>query len=134
MKKNGFTILEAILAIFILTVAVFGSFSLIHQTLTGVSLNQSKLIAYYLAQEGVEIVKNIRDTNWLRERTWNEGMSSSEEIVSFLDGTTSKFKRKIIISQAPAGYLTVKVIIEWSERGSSQNIEVVNHLYNWHGN
>lgn len=132
MKKNAFTILEVILAIFILTVAVFASFSLIQQTVVGVSLNQSKLIAYYLSQEGVEIVRNIRDTNWLNNRTWNQGISSSEEIVGFLDGTQSRFKRKIVVAETIDGYLEVKVIVEWSERGREHNTEVINHLYNWY--
>jgi len=130
MKKNGFTILEVILAIFILTVAVFASFSLIQQTVVGVSLNQSKLIAYYLAQEGVENIRNIRDTNWLQGKDWLEGIpSSQDEIVFFLDGTQSKFKRKILVTEA---CLEVKVIVEWSERGREHSVEVINHLYDWY--
>ena len=66
--NKGFTILEVIVAIFVLTVAVGGSFVLIQQTLVAASLNQSKLTAHYLAQEGIEIVRNIRDTNWLEQR------------------------------------------------------------------
>lgn len=65
MKKNAFTLLEVILAIFILTVGVTGSFALIQSTLVSVSLNKSKLIAYYLAQEGVETTRNTRDSNFL---------------------------------------------------------------------
>jgi len=67
--KRGFTILEVIVAIFVLTVAVGGSFVLIQQTLIAASLAQSKLAAHYLAQEGIEIVRNIRDTNWLKQRS-----------------------------------------------------------------
>jgi len=127
-NNKSFTILEVILAIFILTVAVFASFSLIQQTVVGVSLNQSKLIAYYLSQEGVENIRNIRDTNWLQGKDWLEGIpSSQEEIVTF----QSKFKRKILVTESIDGYLEVKVIVEWSERGREHNTEVINHLYNW---
>ena len=135
MKKNAFTILEVILAIFILTVAVFASFSLIQQTVIGISLNQSKLIAYYLSQEGIENVRNIRDANWLNNRTWNESISSSPEgIVSFLDGTASKFKRKVDVAEIAddPSYLEVKVTVGWSERGRDHNVEVINRLYNWY--
>ncbi|MDP2967308.1 MAG: hypothetical protein Q8N87_02775 [bacterium] len=131
-NNKSFTILEVILAIFILTVAVFASFSLIQQTVVGVSLNQSKLIAYYLGQEGVENIRNIRDTNWLQGKDWLEGIPSSpEEIVFFLDGTQSKFKRKILVTESIDDYLEVKVIVEWSERGMEHNTEVINHLYKW---
>ena len=132
-NNKSFTILEVILAIFILTVAVFASFSLIQQTVVGVSLNQSKLIAHYLSQEGVENIRNIRDTNWLQGKDWLEGIPSNppEEIVTFLDGTQSKFKRKIVVTESIDGYLEVKVIVEWSERGREHSVEVINHLYNW---
>ena len=80
MCKNGFTIIEVMMAIFVLTVAVGGSYALIQQTLISASLNQQKLIAYYIAQEGIEIVRNIRDSNWLEQReinppVWDAGIS-----------------------------------------------------------
>lgn len=123
-NNKSFTILEVILAIFILTVAVFASFSLIQQTVVGVSLNQSKLIAYYLAQEGVENIRNIRDTNWLNDRAWDQGIFSKVE-------TIDKFTRETIISQLETNVLEVKVIIEWNERGREHNTGVINHLYKW---
>jgi len=71
---KGFTLLEVILAITILTIAVGGSFALISQTIAAVSVIQSKLIASYLVQEGMEIVKNIRDTNWLKNQPWDQNL------------------------------------------------------------
>jgi len=79
--KNGagFTLLEILIAIFILAVVTTGSFILIRQSVASVSQAQSKLIAAYLAQEGIEIVKNIRDTNWLTPGNtrddWDEGIN-----------------------------------------------------------
>ncbi len=80
--KKGFTLLEVIVAIFILTVGVGGSFALIQQTLFTATMAQSRIIAAYLAQEGIEIIRNIRDNNWLEQREspplplWNEGLNS----------------------------------------------------------
>ena len=128
--KKGFTILEIILAIFILTTAIFGSFALIQQTVAGASLNQSKLIAYYLAQEGIENVKNIRDTNWLQgEDDWAAGMPTEIETIGNL---TKNFTRETDISSgAGSDFLDVKITIEWSERGKEHSIETVSRLYNW---
>jgi len=78
MKKNSFTLLEVILAITVLTLAVGGSFVLISQTIASISVVQSKLIASYLAQEGIEIVKNIRDTNWLKFPLWDQGLEGGD--------------------------------------------------------
>jgi len=80
MKNKGFTLLEVMLAITVLTVAVAGSFALIQQTLIAASLNKSKITAYYLAQEGIELARNIRDSNWLEQRdpfveiSWREDL------------------------------------------------------------
>jgi prepilin-type N-terminal cleavage/methylation domain-containing protein len=69
MNSKGFSLIEVITAIFILTVGVGGAFSLIYQTLSTVYAVRSQLTASFLAQEGVEIVKNLRDSAWLESRT-----------------------------------------------------------------
>lgn len=75
MRNDGFTILEVTLAVFLVAVGVLGSYALIQQTLYAAEFSQDKLIASYLAQEGIEIVKNIRDTNWLKGQDWDAGLS-----------------------------------------------------------
>ncbi len=80
---KGFTVLEVILAITILTTAVAGAFILIIQVISASATIQSKLIVSELAQEGIEIVKNIRDTNWLRqadnpEIPWYNGLDQGD--------------------------------------------------------
>lgn len=77
-NSKSFTLLEVILAITVLTLAVGGSFVLISQTITSVSVVQSKLTASYLAQEGIEIIKNIRDTNWLKIQPWDQGLDGGD--------------------------------------------------------
>lgn len=66
--KNGFTFLEVISAIFIIVVGVGGAVTLTNQIIQFTQLASSKLVASYLALEGIEIVKNIRDTNFLEIR------------------------------------------------------------------
>lgn len=75
--KNGFTLLEAIVAIFVLIVAISGSFTLINYVISSTPVTTSKLIASYMAQEGIELIRNIRDTNWLQATgVWDKGLSS----------------------------------------------------------
>jgi len=68
-KKNnrGFTLLEAILAVFVTAVGVLGAYGLSQQILAYSSLSNSNFTAAYLAKEGIEIVRNIRDSNWVEE-------------------------------------------------------------------
>jgi len=81
-SNKGFTLLEVLVAIFIVSVGVGGVATIMPSLTAGSSLNQSRLTAAYLAQEGVEIVRNIRDTNWLEAHNsggstplWNEGFN-----------------------------------------------------------
>jgi hypothetical protein len=84
-NSKSFTLLEVILAITVLTLAVGGSFILISQTIASVSVVQSKLIASYLAQEGIEVVKNIRDTNWLKIQPWDQSLEEGDYEVDYDD-------------------------------------------------
>jgi len=69
--NKGFTIIEAIVAVTVLTVGVLGSYVFISSFFRYTDLSIDKLTAAYLSQEGVEIVKNIRDGNWIKRTTWN---------------------------------------------------------------
>lgn len=68
MGLKGFTVLEVITAIFILMVGVGASLSLMHQTLSASSVIEQRLVASYLIQEGIEIVRSLRDNAWLEQR------------------------------------------------------------------
>ena len=72
-SSAGFTIMETLVAMFILVVGIGASFSLINQTLATASMAESKLVASYLAQEGIELVKNLRNKAWLDIRSGGSG-------------------------------------------------------------
>lgn len=125
---RGFTLLEVIIASFILIIGVVGAFSLIQRASYSASIGGNQLIASYLAQEGIEITRNIRDTNFLKIHkglggSWNDGLTTVcpagceadyNDILLTLDdrfllldtngwytydsGTQTSFKRKIIIT------------------------------------
>lgn len=77
-KQKGFTIIEVIIAIFILTGAVIGVYSVFSTMGFLTSDATDRLTAIYLAQEGMEIIINLRADNWLymdqyASGTWNQG-------------------------------------------------------------
>lgn len=65
-KQAGFTVLESIVAIFILSLSISGVFSAVQQSLSQATLSKEEVKAFYLAQEAVEIIRNKRDSNQLR--------------------------------------------------------------------
>lgn len=63
--RSGFSLLELVIAIFILTVGITGALRLIVSTIQNSIDTRNGAIASGLAQEGAELVRNIRDNNML---------------------------------------------------------------------
>ena len=135
---KSFTLIEIVIAIFIITVGTVGAFTMIQRVLSFTSLTTLQLQAAYLAQEGIENIRNVRDGNWLEQRSgfetaWDEGINSGDwQQVYFLDGSPSKFQRKIGIARPEADKMTVSVQIKWSERGVTHEVVVQTELRNWY--
>lgn len=77
--KNGFTIIEVIIAILVLSIGVMGVLSAFYVIVFLSQNSVDRFIATYLAQEGIEIVRNIRDTNWLTSNEWNNFILTSDQ-------------------------------------------------------
>lgn len=156
---RGFTLVETLLALFILTTAIVAGLSVVNQGLSSTQVAKSKLIAANLTQEGIEVVRNIRDNNWLEQRTtpellWDDGLSSGDweathqsqslepyqgrflkndnnGFYNYTSGPDTKFKRKITIQKITNDQLRVISKVEWQERGKIYNLTAVGDLYNW---
>lgn len=82
LKNNrGFTIVETLVAIGILSVAILGTYTAVQGGLQKSTIAKDEIIAFYLAQEAIEYVKNIRDENSLRglggtSTHWLSGLSA----------------------------------------------------------
>jgi len=82
-SNKGFTIIELVISIFILSIAVVGIFTAFWIVTILTSDSADRLTAIYLAQEGMEITRNIRDTNWLNIKSCAE---EEECDYTWLDG------------------------------------------------
>ncbi len=67
---SGFTLVETMVAITILLIAVVGPMSAIGGSLSQISTARDQMIAVNLAQEGIEVVRQKRDSNMLAR--WEE--------------------------------------------------------------
>jgi type II secretory pathway pseudopilin PulG len=66
LKFRGETLVEVLVAIGILGVVLITSFVLVNRGIgTNVTV-KNKIIAINIAREGIEGIRNIRDTNWLK--------------------------------------------------------------------
>lgn len=62
---DGFTLIETLIAVSILTLAVSGPLYSASRSLVAAQTASSQLIANYLAQEGVEFIRRMRDDEYL---------------------------------------------------------------------
>lgn len=160
LQKKGFTLLEVLVAIFLITLGVLGAMTLVSQTIAFSQLNSSRLVAAYLAQEGMEIVRNIRDSNFIKihkgwDINWDDGLAGCSggceadyddpvlvtstdrylkidgDFYNYDSGLETPFKRKIFITPLGSDILKVRVEVSWSERGRSHKISVQEKLYKW---
>ena len=136
---------EALIAITIATVGLLGIFTLVSRSLSLNRVVADQLIATYLSEEGIEIVKNIIDSNKGNGKLWNDGLKvnaatdyspqyddkklnaaefqlgpllyDADKGYGYKDGTATAFKRKV----------TLTPII----RGGTVNEYQVNSLVEW---
>ncbi len=76
-KPNGFTLIETMVAIFVLMVAIAGPLTLASKGLQATLTAKDQETAYYLAQDAVEYVRWARDTNKLKGSTWLAGLDGT---------------------------------------------------------
>jgi len=69
-SQSGFTILETMVAVFILVLSITGPMVFASSSLRSAFLARDQITAFYLAQDIIETVKNIRDDNGINERDW----------------------------------------------------------------
>ncbi len=82
-KLSGFTLIEILVSILILSTAIVGAFAMITFNFGTASLIRNNLIASGLAQEGIEVVRNIRDSKWLEGSTFNDALPPGKYLVAY---------------------------------------------------
>ncbi len=88
-SNKGFTLLEIVVVIFVITLGLIGVLSLVLQNIQAQYVNTRTLVASQLAQEGLELVRNARDNNFLDEVWFSEGLvaqDGSDNITVYFDG------------------------------------------------
>ena len=65
LRNSGQTLIETIVAIAILTTGIIGGLALAIQSLSSSERSSNEIIATNLAREGAEVVRQVRDSNWL---------------------------------------------------------------------
>jgi len=154
----GFTLIEILVAIFLFGLAFAATTSILTTNNRSAAAIRNNFVASGLAQEGIEVVRNIRDRDWFLGNSFGASIpdgiyrvqwdsqvllalggnpnlkrDADNGIFSYDDGNDSMFKRKIDIS-TPVANVEKKIIVDvtWIERGGAvKSVSAEEHLFNW---
>jgi prepilin-type N-terminal cleavage/methylation domain-containing protein len=65
LTNKGFTLVETLVAISILSISILGTFTAVQGSLQSSTFAKDQIIATYLIQDAVEYIRNVRDENAL---------------------------------------------------------------------
>ena len=103
-RSRGFTIIETIVAIAILTIAMVAPLSLAQRGLNASVYARDQITAFYLAQEAIEYARNVRDNNNLLGRSgssdWLRGLENCIDKTCGID-TTAVGAQTVDCNMAP---------------------------------
>lgn len=155
LNDPGFTLIEALVALVILTIALGPALVLSSNISSTASVIQNNLIAANLSQEGVEVIRSLRDANWHNGSSFDSGLTdgiyriewNSNTLVSlgsnpplkisaglynYSSGTDTLFKRTVTITKINSEELRIISDVTWTERGNRiRNIKTESHLFDW---
>ena len=101
---RGFTLIEVLVGTAILGATLLGPVTLLTTSFMKNEASADKLTALYLADEGIELIRRIRDNNILAETNWREGLSDGEYEFDYNDPTLD-----IISDFSPPLYIGIKI-------------------------
>lgn len=90
-RNHAFTLVETLVALSVFSIAVLGVAANFSTSIKDTNISKKKIVATYLAQEGIEYMRNLRDTKMLYAGpsvdAWNEFLST----IAFCDESISAY-------------------------------------------
>ncbi|NVP17094.1 hypothetical protein HUU51_00030 [Candidatus Gracilibacteria bacterium] len=126
INRSAFSIVEILVGMLIFTMGVVSVYSVIIKTLNLNDYNKNYIIASFLAREQIELVRNIRDSNYKKVQVYNQlNPSTSNHTSVFEVGKYYKIENDISYSNG----FSVKIneITDFGEGVSELNGKMLNY-------
>ena len=147
------------IAMSVMSIGFLAVFAVLSQTLGMNKITANQYAAAYLAAEGIEIVKNISDSNVVRGDVWNVGLAKGRFGIQYngeslnpdwanqplnfnpdtgiysydVGGTPTNFVRTITINNINPNEIRVNSEVRWRDRGGVElSINLEDRLFDWH--
>lgn len=158
MSKKAFTLIETVLAVTFVTLVMTAISALVLLTLNVNQRNAHELQALAYAQEGLEVMRYFRDSNWLQNYSWNGGSQLWGGDFDLIPGETStvtiqeencpvcwsfggdgivtnakgfEFLREIELSATEEGLIEINSRVTWQDKGIDREVELSTFLSDW---
>lgn len=118
-RTRGFTIIEIIIASVVFVVGFLGAIYLIETSQKSAERSRSEIILANLSRERIELIKNLRDSNWLTSQSWTGSTQPWMSSTSTLNGLSAS--GTYTIEMLSDGSLAVKEIASLDTLEAVQN-------------
>ncbi|MBT3349479.1 type II secretion system protein [bacterium] len=147
-KNPGYALLEVIVSIVILSATLSATVGLMWVTSSASERNRDQITAMYLAQECLEVSRNVRDSAWRQHLPWNcafgigkntascsdlkKEMTAmrNEKLVEIGDKKT-KFDRSWDTKFDGKEKVKITCTVEWSLRSGKDQVQLSHILTDW---
>jgi len=128
-KSRGFTLVETLVAIAIFTASILAVMAVLANSISDTNYAKKKITAAYLAQEGIEYVRNMRDTFVLtnNQTGWADFIAND---IPYL-ATDPNFDRLITKVLESPDEVKITSKVKWTQGSGTYDITFSENLYNW---
>lgn len=144
-RSRGFTLVETLIAISIFSVSIVAMMSILGRGISDVNYAKKKMTASYLAQEGIEYIRNMRDNYIFFDqpgKNWNSfkaQLSSCNQDnncnLNIFEGTPPEdyvgFNRGIWAETISNNEVKIYSKVSWTQGSGPINITLTENLFNW---
>lgn len=97
---RGQGLLEAVIALGIIITGVVAALTLAIANLSGSVASETRIAAANLAREGVEVARNIRDSNWIAGTSWDANLDDGTYRIAW-NAAAKKLELTLVPGAAP---------------------------------
>ena len=150
----GFTLVETLVSLVLLSMAIIPALILSTRAVNIAYDVRDTLTASGLAQEGIEVVRAMRDTNWFNDLEFDNGLTDgsyrvewdsvsllplsgnpvlnlNNGLYTYSGGNGTIFSRALTITKINGGELRIVSKVNWADKGVTKNVQAEEHLFNW---
>jgi len=135
--EGGFALVEVLLAAVIFSLLATGLVGAIAYGQQSTATSGNRARATELADEGLQVVRNIRDASYSNLAAGTYGLAQSGNVwtLSGSSDTTGIFTRQLVVASAGANRQVVPSTVSWTQAsGTATQVSATTELTNWAAN